>query len=382
MMETRSIQSRDLVDLRVKLTNLARNIRRTTIPDDVELIYPQSSRDDTVFFKGSVLKRKRIVLLAPACVTATCTMCPLPNEALDRKTRPISPEQIIQQFESSFEGERSLDDYELITVYNNGNFFADLELDRAVRKHIYKRVGESKASILVVESLPQFITPEKVEEAKELLGQKELAVAIGLQSSNDLVRELAVNSTCTKAAFERAVRLLGENGYKPLTFLMIKPPFLTEKEGIEDAVGSIKYLASLGIDDPILCATRVAPNTVAMLLREKGLFNPPWIWSVVEVLKKSSTVSPSSRPRVVLSELKPEINLDSACPQNCDLCSTRIIDLIDSYNKTGDVKVFRDADCDCRETYKAYVDSVEKDMGRVSLLERVRDFLDGILIES
>ncbi len=361
--------------LRAKLTMSARGIRKMTIPLDRSLNLPQSARDDYVSYENRSLKRKRIVLLAPACMTATCTMCPLPNEALDPKRRSISPADIIQQFDSSFDG-ASLDDYEMITVYNNGNFFADQEIDPVIRQHIFKQVARSRASVLVVESLPQFITPEKISGAKNHLGDKELAVAIGLQSSNDLVRELAVNSTCTRANFEKAVNTLQENNYTPLTFLMIKPPFLTESEAICDTVESISYLDRLGIENPILCPTRIAPNTIGQLLFENGQFKPPWLWSVAEVLKISSRKNPASRPRIVTSELKPEGNLDSVCPRNCDQCTPTFIDAFESYNKTHDTQGLEGMRCDCQSDYQAYVSFEEDGIGKLSIADRVKGFLD------
>ena len=224
-----------------------------------------------------------------------------------------------------------------------------------------------------------FITSEKILEAKKHLGGKELAVAIGLQSSNDLVRELAVNSTCTKFNFEKAASILKEYDYTPLTFLMIKPPFLTEKEAVDDTVESISYLSSLGIDNPILCPTRIAPNTIGQLLFENGQFKPPWLWSVTEVLKTSARRNSASRPRVVTSELKPEGNLDSVCPKNCGKCTSTFISAFESYNKSHDVRLLEGMNCGCQADYQAYISFEEDGIGKLSIADRVRDFLDGRL---
>jgi len=369
------MKEQDISLLRARLTVLTRSIRRMTIPMDRALNLPQSAKDDYVSYENRTLKRKRIVLLAPACMAATCTMCPLPNEALDLKRRSISPADIIQQFDSSFDGV-SLDDYEMITVYNNGNFFADQEINPIVRQHIFKQVARSSASVLMVESLPQFITPARISDVKKHLGDKELAVGIGLQSSNDLVRELAVNSTCTKANFEKAASTLRENNYTPLTFLMIKPPFLTEREAVGDTVESISYLASLGIENPILCPTRIAPNTIGQLLFENGQFKPPWLWSVAEVLKISSRKNPSSMPRVVTSELRPEANLDSVCPKNCSMCTQTFIGIFESYNKSHNTQGLEGMSCDCQADYKAYVSLEDSEIGTLSISDRVERFLN------
>ncbi len=360
--------------LRRRLTEFTRGIRVSAIPETASLTEPQSQKSDTVLFEDRMVTRKRIVLLAARCSTATCTMCPLPNEALNSHLRPQTADNIIKQFDGCFV-ETPMDDHEMITVYNNGNFFADAEMPPEARKHIYERVADSKSEILLVESLPQFIDEAKMEEAKEYLGDKRLVVAIGLQSADDMVRQLAINSTCTRVAFEKAVRLLNENNYSTQAFLMIKPPFLTENEAIEDTVKSIKYLSDLGIKNPILCATRVAPNTLVDYLYQEGEFRSPWLWSIAEVLRRSSEISPDCLPRVVTGELKPGSNPDSVVPANCPTCNDGMVAALERYNSSRDLRELN-LTCSCQDEYVRQMETENNSRGKIPLVDRVSEFLD------
>ena len=372
-METQDTQALTNNQIRYKLTMLARGIRRCTIPEDADLTKPQSERDDTAFYNGHFVKRKRIVLLTPGCTVATCTMCPLPNEALDPSRRSITPEQIIEQFDSSFSKEDADDD--IITIYNNGNFFVEREIPAPVREHIYDYVKKSKASTLVVESLPQFITEERMVEAKKFLGDKKLSVSVGLQSSNDLVRELAVNSTCSRIGFEKSNELLYKNGYDSMAFLMIKPPFLTEEEAVNDTVDSIRYLSELGIKESILCATRVTPNTIVQILHDENNFKSPWLWSVVEVLKQAAKEFPESLPRAAISEMAPQKDIEAIITQNCNKCSSRVVEAISQFNMDHDISLLEDLDCDCRKTYfEQRADEAEK-FKNYPIRDRIVDFI-------
>lgn len=372
-MEPLAVQDLTNNQLRFKLTMLARGIRRCTIPDDADLTKPQSERDDTIYFQGRLVKRKRIVLLTPGCTVATCTMCPLPNEALDPARRSITPEQIIEQFDSSFSKED--DDYEIITIYHNGNFFVEKEIPTKVRQHIYNFVRNSPATTLVVESLPQFVTEERMAEAKQFLGKKKLSVSIGLQSSDDIVRELAVNSTCSRIGFEKANNLLLDNGYSTVAFLMIKPPFLTEHEAIEDTLNSIKYLQQLGISESILCATRITPNTIVHILHEEGNFTSPWLWSVLEVLKRAANDMKESLPRVAISELSPQQNIDSINTQNCEKCSNKIVEAITLYNTTRDLTLFDSLECSCEKDYLDQSAKETETFKNTPIRDRIIDFV-------
>jgi radical SAM enzyme (TIGR01210 family) len=344
------------------------------IPNNVDLAIPQSIKSDQIFFNNKILRRKRIVLLAPACIAATCTMCPLPNEALDIEKRPITPRDLIKQFENSFKND-SIDNYDIITIYNNGNFFADYEIPPQVRQYIYHKLGKSKASYFIVESLPQFITKDKLSETRKLMGEKQLVVTIGLQSANDIVRELAVNTSCSKKVFEEAIILLRHYNYLPLAYLMVKPPFLTEKEAVEDTVESIGYLSSLGINEPILCATKVSPNTVAYLMYTDGIYHPPWLWTVLEILKESIIRYSKSKPRVNTSEIIKEKNKGSLCTQNCDKCNDKVIEMIEKYNLSQNTGVLHNIKCDCRKLYQKFLQEEEEKYSALLITDRIADFL-------
>lgn len=369
---SRVVERQNIVNLRKELSFEARRIRLSSIPETADLNLPQSAEDDTVFLDGRNQTRKRILLLSPACTVATCTMCPLPNEAIYGHRKVPTAENLIHQFDSAFDTSHATGP-EVITVYNNGNFFVDQEIPPATREHIYTKVRESAAHSLVVESLPQFIDSDRIMEARTFLGNKRLVVSIGLQTSNDLIRKLAINTTCTSAGFERAIELLRSAEYLPIVFLMIKSPFLTEREGIADAVESIQYLAEKGINEPILCPTRIAPNTIVDLLHQKGLFSPPWLWSVVEVLRQTVGIS---SPRVATINVESQKNVDSLCASNCPKCNQQFIDGIKKFNTSMDINFLTSLGCSCSDEYEKSMVKEEEQFGNLSIEERVRHFLE------
>lgn len=69
-------------------------------------------------------------------------------------------------------------------------FFAPHEVPRAVQLEITRLVVESGLRRLVVESLPQFITDRVLGPIVRALGDVQLEIGIGLQSADDLVREV------------------------------------------------------------------------------------------------------------------------------------------------------------------------------------------------
>ncbi len=270
--------------LRQGLSKIALGIRRNRI-QMATLDIPFSVIDYEFYEGGRTYKRKKIILAARGCTAATCTMCPIPNEAYYGLNLNFTPEDFLRQFYAAFATE-PIDSYQLVSVYNSGNWFANREIPAGARQGIYQAIARSCCEGLMVESLPQFVTPQAIAEAKEYLDGKRLIVGIGLQSADDFIRNVCINTTCTKEQFERASHLLWEKGYTAKVYLMIKPAFLTEREAVTETVQSIQYVAALGYEDVSICPTRIAPYTVVAELAKRGMYTPPSLWTTIDILNE------------------------------------------------------------------------------------------------
>jgi len=361
-----------IAGLRRGVGEIARGIRISRLPE--------ASPDEPIFvqnydivLEGQKFKRKKIILAAPGCSSATCTMCPIPNESFWGNTTQVGPENYINQFKSAFKNEDP-NDFELIALYNSGNWFANKEVPAESRIWFYDFIAKSKCSGIAVESLPQFINEKTITEAKEHLGGKKLIVGIGLQSADDFIRTVCINTTCTKPQFENATKLLRENYYTPRVYLMIKPPFLTEQEAIDEAVNSIRYTASQGYVDASICPTRIAPHTVVDELVKRDLFTPPSLWSVIEILKKVDKLGIQTRVSCLDVDGK---DSDTIYPRNCERCTPIILKALTAYNLgETDINGLNSLDCDCKQPYEKQVLDEQKTIGSMPLAQRIRHFLE------
>lgn len=357
------------MSLRSEMTRLARDIRRPTVDANAPLDQPMSHKSTHILFDGRLVYRKRIVLLTSGCRVATCSMCPFPNEALPG----VTGQHLTKQFDASFDHD-DISQYEMVTIFCNGNFFNDQEVPAEVRSHMFRRCRDAGVKYVTVESLPQYITPARVAASKEDLGDAVMTVFIGFQSSNDTIRNVAINTTCSRQAFEAAHRLLDSYGYHVASFLMVKPPFVTENEAVEDVVSSVKYLASIGVKYATLCPMRVAPLTVAERMYQRGLYRPAKIWTTVECLRHVHHV-PGITVMVNTTELKQEMNADSVCVDECPHCTPLIIDAIERYLFTRDwATLFEfDAGCACQAEY-FYLRT--RDIDPRPLERRITDYIE------
>ena len=83
--------------LRHGLSKIALGIRRNRIQIG-SLDKPFSVIDYEFYEGGRTYKRKKIILAARGCTAATCTMCPIPNEAYYNLNLNFTPDDFLRQF--------------------------------------------------------------------------------------------------------------------------------------------------------------------------------------------------------------------------------------------------------------------------------------------
>jgi hypothetical protein len=158
---------------------------------------------------------------------------------------------------------------EQIKLYNSGSFFDPAAVPPADYPAIARTVAFAKH--VVVESHPRLVG-EKAVRFRDLLSGS-LEVAMGLETVHPQVLP-RLNKKFTPAHFLQAAGFLRDNGMALRVFVLVKPPFMDEAEGLEWAVKSAVFALSCGATVVSLIPTR--PGNGAMeRLNETGEFSPP-----------------------------------------------------------------------------------------------------------
>lgn len=322
------------------------------------------SYDNLRLSSGETLSRKKVILMTGGCSVPTCTMCPFTNENNYGHTR--SADRLLQQIQAVLAQKADEPSYELLSLYNDGSFFAPSEVPADIQLEIARLVAQMGIRRLVVESLPQFVTRERLQPFAELLGDVELEIGIGFQSAHDVIREILVNTRVSQRAFEGALSLMAELGVIPKIYLMIKPPFVTEAEALTDVIDSVAYLKSRGVEGVTLCPTRVSRNTVAWELYQTGDYAPPNLWTVLEAVRIAHR---ETAVRVFCINLRGS-DFESVFPDSCPLCADAIVDALLDFSETGNTRAL-DLDCDCRPALEpAPLETPRLLQRAISVLER------------
>jgi radical SAM enzyme (TIGR01210 family) len=234
-----------------------------------------------------------------------------------------------------------------VKIFTSGSFFDDDEVPVKIQEKILTGFNGRGAACLSIESLPVFCTKEKVAWAAGL--HPGLEVALGLESANDAVLERVVNKPFRYKDFVKAAGIAKETGARVKAYIVIKPPFLSEAESLEDAVFSAER-AGKHVDAISFNPVNVQSGTLVNFLWRRRAYKPAWLWTVAEVLKRSHGFCDRlmSFPTAAGGERG---------PHNCGKCDRAITDSIKKYSLEGEVSLLDGLDCECRRIWRAEIET-------------------------
>lgn len=201
-----------------------------------------------------------------------CLMCDLWKNTTD-ETVPLGsiPGQIEQAL-------HRLPAVKHIKLYNSGNFFDPKAIPPGDYDSIIRML--QGFDTVLIENHPKLID-HKVLDFRDKL-KANLQVAIGLETVHPEVLPL-LNKQMTLENFRSAVQFLAKNNILARAFILLRPPFLSESEGVEWAKKSIDFAFQSGVECCVVIPTR-SGNGALNYLEQAGLFHSPSITSLEQVL--------------------------------------------------------------------------------------------------
>ncbi len=202
-----------------------------------------------------------------------CLMCDLWKNTTDE---PVPPGSIPGQIRWAL---NRLPSVKHLKLYNSGSFFDKMAIPEIDYKPIASLTEDFET--LIVESHPRLIN-QACLRFKSML-KPELQVAIGLETIHPEVLPL-LNKKMNLEDFEKAVHFLKDHGISTRAFVLLKPPFLTESEGVYWAQRSIDFAFECGVECCAVIPTRPGNGAMDYLLGE-GRFSVPSVDALGEVLE-------------------------------------------------------------------------------------------------
>jgi len=202
-----------------------------------------------------------------------CLMCDLWKNTTDQT---VPEEAIPNQIEWAL---NHLPAVKHLKLYNSGSFFDK----NAIPEKDYQRIASLVSSFktVIVESHPGFIN-EGCLRFRDMI-KSDLQIAIGLETVNiEVLKKL--NKRMTLEDFAASVNFLLENDIFTRAFILLRPPFLSESEGVFWAERSLDFAFNSGVECCVIIPVR-AGNGAMDKLFETGIFSPPDLRSLEKVLE-------------------------------------------------------------------------------------------------
>jgi len=283
-----------------------------------------------------------LILRTRGCYWADAKGCSMCGYSKDTLGRSATPEELAEQLDHAL---RRYAGEPYVKVYTSGSFLDDREVDPESRRR-FVAAFSGRARRLLFETLPEFVEPARLDPLKAAFAG-ELEVALGLESSDPTVLARYVNKGAAPAEYLAAGDRARALGLRAKAYLLLKPPYLTESEAIEDVVRSVGDAAP-HFDALSVNPVHIQNGTVVEWLYHRGRYRPPWLWSVVEALERGASARGSAR----LVSFPTAGGLRRG-PHNCGACDAEVLRAIEEASLGQSFEALRALDCGCRSTWSA-----------------------------
>ncbi|MEG6567736.1 hypothetical protein V6B95_12345 [Thermoanaerobacterium saccharolyticum] len=269
--------------------------------------------------------------------------------------------------------------YPMICIYNAGSILNNNEIPR---DELYKILEQIKNNIyikhVVLESRPEFIDEEVVNNISNILKDKIIEIGIGLETSNDMIREYCINKGFDFSIYiEKTAILKKYSNIKILTYVTVKPLFLTIKESINDVIKTIRDLKNI-TDIISLEPISIQRNTLVEYFYKNNLYEPPKGWIIKEIFSKlhNTEFIKSIELRIGGFEFYP---IPDLFIRNCDKCNKNLYNAIDIYNTIKDDTAILNLNCDCYNDFKEKMYIEDDTIASIPIKERISNSLEYLL---
>lgn len=279
-----------------------------------------------------------------------CTFCGYFNDTRD----DVTSEDLHSQWEKAL---LKFDDFEsmgMVKVYTSGSLLEDREIPVDFQERVLRDCHEMNKE-LVVESRTEQLTIEKLKWATNI--NPKFSVAIGLEAYDDEVLRFHVNKGFSTKSWDKAITNLRKFNIRVKTYLMFKPPFMSEGDALIHGTKWILDVASRS-DEISVNPMNIQRGTVIDRLFRANEYRPPWLWSLIELIKNvHSQIHPSNSgngadDQICRLIIHPTAGGKVRGSHNCGSCDSEIVAAIERYSVSGLIEELDGLDCQCKEVWK------------------------------
>jgi len=314
-----------------------------------DLNRPAATWIEPDLFYTEQIQALTIILKTQGCSWAQnhggCIMC-----GYTKDSSPISPppSALESQFAYALQKAQKAP-VSVIKVFTSGSFFDENEIPLTTRQNMLKQLTKLPTLRNVIfETRPEYINQEILVDTKRILGDISLEIAIGLETSNDQIRETCIHKGFIYQNYVQAAKIIRSQNCSLRAYLLLKPPFLTEQEAIDDTIGSALAAVQDGATTISINPATVHNGTLLEQLWLQKWYRPPWLWSIHQILCE------------INEQLPPHVNVichpvaggKRRGPHNCGHCDKRLLQAIRAFSLSQTLDALNVLNCACKSQWE------------------------------
>lgn len=270
-------------------------------------------------------------------------------------------ETVVEDIRAALRGVQ-LDGKSTVLVSPSGSMFDPREVPDEIRASILTAVAETEVGTVVCETRPETVDDESMREFVAAISPKAGVIELGLESADPWVLQWCVNKRLDPEEFRRAVEVCHRHGLRVLANVSLGTAFLPEGMAIRDAERAVRWAMECGVDGCVVFPLHVREWTVLAWLWRHGWYQPPSLWSLVEVLRELA----EDYPRAVTPAWYVDYNADLpqasvgmpvlVSPTTCPYCLGQVVRCLEQYRDRADPVVLDEmvsTACSCRDVWRA-----------------------------
>jgi archaeosine synthase beta-subunit len=295
-------------------------------------------------YENDLVECLTVIFKSGGCMWSACRMCSYRHERYHENSCDALLDHLKAQLGWVMK-EYDPAEYRMVKIFTSGSFFDPQEVPPAFLADVADAFW---GKLVIAETRPEFVTDETFAPFIEALDdgswKTPLYCAIGLETSNDAIREKCINKGFTFADFKNAANRAHAAGAGVKAYFLFKPLFLTEAEALEDMKTSMTDTVPFA-DMISMNPCTVQKKTELEFYWKRGAYRPPYLWSVLTLL--------AAAPVHVTCD--PLGGGQKRGPHNCGKCDYDLVKGIRDYSLSGDrelISALLETRCDCKQEWE------------------------------
>ena len=248
-------------------------------------------------------------------------------------------------------------DIKILLLNSFGSILDENEISEECFYALLEKLKKSNINRIIFETHYNTITKEKLKLIKEKLKDKIISFELGLETSNEKIRENNLLKKIDNIKFIETIKLIHSFKMGVIVNLLVGIPFLTPKEQINDVLNSIKWSINNEVDEIDLFPINVKPYTLLKELYDSKEYDVISHWLLIEVLNR---VPVQDLSKIYLAwygnrELEYSNGEHSIFPKSCEICHNNLMEFYSKFLSNDDAyyrkslidNIIKNSKCDC-----------------------------------